>query len=221
MKTNLTRRQFLKMAGTGLAVAVVSTQDGHGILSAKEMEKAGSVFSPNVWLHIASDGMVTVMVNKSEMGQGVYTAMPMLVAEELDVPWESVRIEQAGAGKEYYHAVFRSELTGGSSSVRGAWQQLRTAGATARAMLIAAAAAAWNASPADCRTENGVVIHTATRRRLKYGELAERVPAGEWGWLFYRDPGLPDEASTASDAARLAAAERAAATLAGNGTSEP
>jgi isoquinoline 1-oxidoreductase subunit beta len=175
MTIGVTRREFLRAgaaAGAGLSIGFAIPSCAPG-----PRRPVTTPFKPNAWVRISTDGSVTLVADRSEMGQGITTALPMLLAEELDVPWESVRLEQAGAGKEYYHPLFGSELTGGSSSVRGAWQQLRTAGATARAMLVAAAAAAWNANPADCRTENGVVVHPPTRRRLKYGELAERAAA--------------------------------------------
>jgi isoquinoline 1-oxidoreductase subunit beta len=175
MKTNLTRRQFLKMAGTGLAVAVVSTQDGYGILSAAEMEKAGPVFSPNVWLHITSDGMVTVMVNKSEMGQGVYTSLPMIVADELDTDWKNVRMKPAPAGDAYKDVLFGMQATGGSSSIRHMYEPLRKAGAAAREMLVAAAAAEWKVPAKQCVVDLGRVKNIKTGRTKSYGALVARA----------------------------------------------
>ncbi|HSB35133.1 MAG TPA: molybdopterin cofactor-binding domain-containing protein, partial [Nitrospirota bacterium] len=175
MKTNLSRRQFLKMAGAGLAVAVVSTQDGYRILSAAEMEKAGAVFSPNVWLHIASDGMVTVMVNKSEMGQGVYTSLPMIVADELDTDWKNVRMKPAPAGDAYKDVLFGMQATGGSSSVRHMYEPLRKAGAAAREMLVAAAAAEWKVPAKQCVIDLGRVKNVKTGRTLSYGALVKRA----------------------------------------------
>lgn len=175
MSASLSRREFLRAgaaAGAGLTIAVwlPACAPGAG-------KPVSTPFKPNAWVRLSTDGSVTILVDRSEMGQGVYTAMPMLVAEELDVPWESVRIEQAGAGKEYYNAVLPSQVTGGSTSVAAGWKPLREAGAKARAMLVTAAAAAWQADPVECRTENGVVIHQPSGRRLKYGELAERAAA--------------------------------------------
>src|SRR5512143_2370919 len=157
MKTNLTRRQFLRMAGAGLAVAAVTSQDGYRLLSAAEMEKEGAGFSPNVWLHIASDGMVTVMVNKSEMGQGVYTSLPMIVADELDTDWKNVRMKSAPAGEAYKDVLFGMQATGGSSSIRHMYEPLRKAGAAAREMLLSAAAAEWKVPVADCAADLGLV----------------------------------------------------------------
>jgi isoquinoline 1-oxidoreductase beta subunit len=116
-------------------------------------------------------------MDRSEMGQGVSTSLPQLLAEELDVAWDRVFIEQAPADKAYFNSIFPAQVTGGSTSVRAAWKPLREAGATARTMLVQAAANAWSVDPSECRTENGVVMHPATRRRLPYGELAQAAAA--------------------------------------------
>src|SRR5438132_2033521 len=109
------------------------------------------------------------------MGQGVYTALPMLVAEELDADWNKVRVESAPADAAYNHTVFGMQMTGGSTSTWSEYDRLRKAGATARAMLVAAAASTWNVDPASLRTQDGFVIHDATKRRLSYGQLAEKA----------------------------------------------
>ncbi len=175
MKTNLTRRQFLKMAGTGLAVAVASSQGGYRLLSAAEMEKEGSAFSPNVWLHIASDGIVTISVNKSEMGQGVYTALPMIVADELDCDWKNVRMKPAPAGDAFKDVLFGMQATGGSSSIRHMYEPLRKAGAAAREMLVAAAAAEWKVPVADCTADLGLVRLQKSKKTLAYGKLTGKA----------------------------------------------
>lgn len=175
MSTSLTRRDFLHAgvaAGAGLTLAVSLPSCAPG-----RQSPVTTPFKPNAWIRVGTDGSVTLVVDRSEMGQGVYTALPMLLADELDVSWSAVQVEQSGAGKEYYNAMFPSQVTGGSMSIASSWQPLREAGARARAMLVAAAAAAWAADAGECRTENGVVIHEPTRRRLKYGELAERAAA--------------------------------------------
>jgi CO/xanthine dehydrogenase Mo-binding subunit len=136
-------------------------------------------FAPNAWVRIDSDGTVTVIVDRSEMGQGVMTALPMLVAEELDADMSRVRAEMAPAARVYDNPVFRAQATGGSTSVRTAWEPLRRAGATARAMLVAAAAGQWGVPAAECATVRGEVIHGPTGRRLSYGALvaaAARLP---------------------------------------------
>ncbi len=131
MKT-ITRRQFLKTAGAGLTIAVAAAPLGFRLLSAAEMERQGAAFSPNVWLHIAPDNIVTVMVNKSEMGQGVYTSLPMIVADELDADWKNVRMEPAPAADVYKDPARNAQFTGGSSSIRDMYEPLRAAGAAAR-----------------------------------------------------------------------------------------
>ncbi|HEU5217917.1 MAG TPA: molybdopterin cofactor-binding domain-containing protein, partial [Gemmatimonadales bacterium] len=175
MSAGVSRRDFLKagaVAGAGLTIAITLPSCAPG-----PQKVVTTPLKPNAWVRVSTDGSVTLVVDRSEMGQGVYTALPMLLADELDVPWEAVRIEPAGAGKEYFNSLFPSQVTGGSTSVASAWTPLREAGAKARAMLVAAAAAAWAVDPGECRTENGVVIHGSSRRRLKYGELAERAAA--------------------------------------------
>jgi isoquinoline 1-oxidoreductase beta subunit len=175
MTSSLSRRDFLRAgaaAGAGLTLAVTLPS-----CAGEPEPPAGPPFAPNAWVRVAPDGSVTLVVARSEMGQGVYTALPMLLAEELDVPWTSVRVEQAGAAKEYYHPQFGAMATGGSTSVASSWIPLREAGARARAMLVSAAAAEWAVDRSECRTENGMVSHPATKRRLKYGELVARASA--------------------------------------------
>src|SRR5437660_7740619 len=127
---------------------------------------------PNAIMRNVTDERVTVIVNHSEMGQGVYTALPMLLAEELDADWNNVAYESAPVDPTYSHPVFGMQITGGSSSVWSGFEQYRNAGAAARAMLMAAAAQQWNADPATLRTESGAVLD-ATNRKLSYGQLAE------------------------------------------------
>jgi isoquinoline 1-oxidoreductase subunit beta len=134
------------------------------------------IFSPNAWLRIAPDNMITVLVDKSEMGQGVYTSMPMLIAEELDADWSKVRMESAPAAKEFFHPWFGIQGTGGSTSVRAMWKPLREAGATARAMLVSAAAQEWKVDAATLRTENSFVI-APDGKKLSYGQLAGKAAA--------------------------------------------
>jgi isoquinoline 1-oxidoreductase subunit beta len=131
-------------------------------------------FVPNAFLRVGSDGSVTMINNKSEMGQGVYTSLPMILAEELDCDWQMVRVEAAPVAPIYNHTEFGSQVTGGSTSVRTEWQRLALAGATARAMLVQAAAQTWQADPAACRTGKGQVIHP-DGRKLSYGELAAKA----------------------------------------------
>ena len=131
-------------------------------------------FAPNAFVRIGRDGSVTLIMPQVEMGQGIYTAQAMLLAEELDVELTQVQVEHAPADdKLFANPLIGFQVTGGSTSVRAFFKPLREAGATARTMLVAAAAAAWNVDPASCQTEKGVVIHAATGRRLGYGELVD------------------------------------------------
>ncbi len=159
----ISRRRFLALsAGTGAGLLVSM----HLPSNALGAEPAGS-FEPNAWLRIDPSGKVTLYVAKAEMGQGVFTSMPMLVAEELEADWTAIRVVQADAEPK-----FGPMMTGGSSSVRRSFEPLRTAGAAAREMLVAVAAQRWGVEAASCRAENGTVVHAATGRKLGYGALA-------------------------------------------------
>jgi isoquinoline 1-oxidoreductase beta subunit len=163
----VSRRRFLKIcptAGAGLVLGCYLPPLGK---SAAAQTASTAAFTPNAFIRIDTSGQVTIWAAKSEMGQGVRTALPMIVAEELDADWTRVRIEQADLDRKY-----GSQLTGGSLSVRTSWDPLRKAGAAGRTMLIAAAAQQWGVEPDSCRAEQGFVIHTASNRRLSYGELA-------------------------------------------------
>jgi len=163
------RRAFLQTAG-GLGAGLVI---GFRIPARGEQEP--SPFAPNAWLRISPDDTVLVIVDRSEMGQGVATSLPMLLAEELEADWSKVQIEFAPADKAYINPLFGLQGTGGSSSVRAAWTPLRKAGAAAREVLIAAAAQRWAVKTTECHAENGAVVHTKTKRRLRYGQLAARA----------------------------------------------
>jgi len=168
---NESRRGFLKtsvLAGGGLVVGFMLPG------AARFAAAASPVFRPNAYLRIGSDNSVTVLCGLSEMGQGVHTAIPMLVAEELDADWSKIRVEQAATDPAFKNPIFGLQATGGSSAVRGHWEPMRKAGATARAMLIAAAAETWKVDPASCKTEKGEVIHSSGKR-LSYGKLAEKA----------------------------------------------
>ncbi|HWP81724.1 MAG TPA: xanthine dehydrogenase family protein molybdopterin-binding subunit [Bacteroidota bacterium] len=163
MNATLTRRDFIKVAtagGTGLVLSFY--------LPGREAGAADiASFAPNAFLRIDPDGTVTITVHKSEMGQGVLTALPMIVAEELDADWAKVKFVQADAHPTKYG----SQGTGGSASVRTSWMNLRTVGATARDMLLTAAAQVWNVNKSTCRTEKSTVVHSSGKK-LSYGELA-------------------------------------------------
>src|SRR6202035_2664551 len=128
------------------------------------------VFSPNAYLRITPDNKVTIVVARSEMGQGVRTALPMILAEELEADWKQIEIEQAGAS-----TLYGDQGTGGSASVRTTWDPMRKAGAAAREMLISAAALTWGVPRSACAAENGSIVHTPSKRRLSYGELAGKA----------------------------------------------
>ena len=175
--TRLSRRVFLKgavVAGAGLTI-------GFDLAGGRRALAQTEPFVPNAWIRITPDDIVTVIVGKSDMGQGVLTSMPMLIAEELEADWSKIRTEQAPAAPQVYGnpAIGGMQLTGGSTSVRSSWLTLRQAGAAAKEMLVEAAARQWGVDPAACTAENGAVLHPPTGRRLTYGQLtdtAARVP---------------------------------------------
>jgi isoquinoline 1-oxidoreductase subunit beta len=159
-----TRRGFLAGAGAALVVGFTLPQAGRALA-------AEASFTPNAWLRITPDNRITVICGSAEMGQGVLTAIPQLMAEELDADWANVRVEQAPANTAFNNPAFGMQATGGSTTVRGHWDVMRNAGATARAMLVAAAAEQWKVPASECRTEAGQVIHGS--KKLTYGALAE------------------------------------------------
>src|SRR5437899_2284722 len=167
--TNLSRRSFL---GTSAAI-------GGGLMLSLTLplgrsEAASSdSFAPNAFIRIGSDSQVVLTMPYVEMGQGTYTSIPMLIAEELDVSLKQVRLEHAPANEKLYaNPLLGVQATGNSNAMRGAWKPLREAGATARIMLVEAAAKRWGVDAKSCRTQDGEVQHVPTRRRLKYGKLA-------------------------------------------------
>jgi isoquinoline 1-oxidoreductase beta subunit len=174
--SSLSRRGFLvagAAAGGGLFLNV-------GLPALRRGADAATAdgFAPGAYIHIGRDGQVTVTVAQVEMGQGTYTSMPMLIAEELEVDLHTIKLEAAPpSDKLYANPLLGFQATGGSTSVRGFWEPLRRAGATARSMLISAAAQTWNVDPASCRAENGEVVHVPTGRKLGYGALADRAAA--------------------------------------------
>jgi len=165
----LSRRSFLKitgLAGGGLALGIA------GVESAQAQGAAAKPATPpQAFLRIAPDNTVTVAVNRLEFGQGVHTALPMALAEELDVDWQNVRAMLAPAGDAYKDPMFGIQMTGGSTALNHSFEQYRELGARARAMLISAAAQKWKVDPANCTTSQGVV--TSGANRATYGELAD------------------------------------------------
>jgi len=170
MNASTNRREFLQVSGAltlGFALPLRSAR-----------AQVSNTFAPNAWLRITPDSRVTVICGSAEMGQGVLTAIPMLVAEELDADWRQVGVEQAPVDQAYNNPMFGMQATGGSTTVRAHWTPVRQAGAAAREMLIAAAAAQWQVDAATLRTEAGHVIG-AGGRKIAYGALvqaAARLP---------------------------------------------
>jgi isoquinoline 1-oxidoreductase beta subunit len=173
------RRDFVVViAGTGggLLLGCRTDESRRAGVSPPETStpKAPPAFAPNAFVRVGTDDTITVMLPQAEMGQGVYTALPMLVAEELEVGLDRVRVEHApGDDRIYANPNLGFQVTGGSTSVRSFYEPMRQAGAAARAMLVTAAAERWSVAPSACRAEKGAVIHQESGRRLSYGQLAD------------------------------------------------
>lgn len=171
----LRRRDLLKagaILGGGLVLGVHLP-----LVRGRAAQEAGTepAPDPNAWIRIGPDDVVTVVVHHSEMGQGVYTGIPMLVAEELEVEWSRVRCEAAPVAAVYNHPWWGVQGTGGSTSIPSSWEPLRRVGATARTMLIAAAAAEWGVPAGECTAEGGRVLHRSSGREARYGALAQKA----------------------------------------------
>ncbi len=163
----LDRRTFLKVGATaagGLLVGVWRVPASPG-------EAAGSALALGAFVEIEPDGTVHVFSPRPEVGSGVKTALAMMIAEELDVDWKSVRVRQPDRLEPKY----LDQFTGGSAGISDSWEPLRKAGAAARAVLVAAAAEKWKAAPTECRTEAGAVVHAPSGRRLTYREVVARA----------------------------------------------
>ena len=160
----LSRREFVAAGVAAGAGLVIGFYLPHGEGSPKEP------FSPNAYLRITPDRKVTIVVARSEMGQGVRTALPMILAEELEADWKQIEIEQAGAS-----TLFGDQTTGGSASIRTTWDPMRKAGAIAREMLISAAALTWNVPRSACTAENSRIKHAGSGRSLSYGDLVNKA----------------------------------------------
>jgi isoquinoline 1-oxidoreductase beta subunit len=173
MKNTLTRRSFLRVTAAGGAFLIGGYVPE--LIQGGAAEAAGS-FEPNIWVKIGADDIVTITLTQLEMGQGVMTSMPMLLAEELDADWKKIKTEWAPADPKYGNPNFGgAQLTAGSNSVRGMWKILREAGGTARAMLVTSAAQTWGVAENTCSAEKGEVIHQASGHRLRYGALVEKA----------------------------------------------
>jgi isoquinoline 1-oxidoreductase beta subunit len=166
--TMLSRRVFLGAGGAMVVSFAVGAQS-----SLKANPAPG--FEPNAFISIASDGSVTFTIPRVEMGQGTYTALSMLIAEELEVPLSSVRVAHAPPDAAHYGnpRAGGAQITGGSNSIAGSWEPLRRAGAVARVLLVQAAAAQWGVAPSECLALQGMVVHPASGRKLRYSELTQ------------------------------------------------
>jgi len=171
--TEMKRREFLK-AGAALGGGLlISLYVPEFVPAARAADSAAKPVALNAFVRIGTDETVTVISNHSEMGQGIYTSLPMLLNEELEADWARVRVESSPVEPVYNHTVFGIMMTGGSTTTNSEYDRFRQMGAMARIMLIAAAAQSWNVDPQTCRAEKSYVIHTPTGRRASYGSLAE------------------------------------------------
>jgi isoquinoline 1-oxidoreductase subunit beta len=185
------RRHFLKMtaiAGGGLMLGLTVPMALGGVRAASASQR----FAPGAFIRIDREGVVTLIMPMVEMGQGTYTSLPMLLAEELDVGLDQVRLEHAPANDALYaNVILHVQSTGLSSSIRAFWTPLRQAGTAARSVLIAAAAQRWRVDAATCRTHRGTVFDAAGSRSLSYGDLvdaAAALPLPAPGNITLKDP---------------------------------
>jgi isoquinoline 1-oxidoreductase subunit beta len=174
----LTRRAFLRdgaQAGAGLALSFHLRGAGSVLIlpaataEGAQVSRAVVEFAPNAYIRIGSDNIVRLWATRSEMGQGVRTLLPMVLADELGADWEKIVIEQAGQEPRFNGIRLR---TSGSGSAAGTWKPLRIAAATAREMLISAAAKRWKVDPQSCRAERGQIVHVPSSHKFSFGELA-------------------------------------------------
>ena len=169
MNTITSRRSFLKvsvLAGGGMMLNFNSLLGK--TLATEPMALPAESFELNSFIKIASDGAITLMSANPEFGSNVKTSMPMILADELDVDWSKVTVEQA----DFYPERFERQFTGGSQGIRQGWKPVRTAGATARRMLVNAAAKTWNVPEAELTTASGTLFHNASGKKATYGEMA-------------------------------------------------
>lgn len=176
-KVFINRRDFIKTistAGTGLVIGFYLPFKNN--LQAAE-SKSTIEFIPNIWVSVNPDNQVTLTVSESEMGQGVWTSLPMIIAEEMELDWTKVKVVQAPVDENYFG---RFDMgTGGSASVRTSWEKLRNAGAVAKDMLLKAAASEWSVAKNECNADSGYITHQPTGKKLSYGELTLKAASIE------------------------------------------
>jgi isoquinoline 1-oxidoreductase subunit beta len=168
---SMNRRSFLKTSAAGATGLIVGFYFRGDAEALRAVSADPIVF--NAWIHVGADDFVTILIDKSEMGQSILTGLAMIAADELDCDWKKIRTEFAPADKIYFNPRFNAQGTGGSSGTPTSWNPLRKASATARALLIQAAAQKWGVDASECRAEKSSVVHTSTKRSLTYGSLAE------------------------------------------------
>jgi isoquinoline 1-oxidoreductase subunit beta len=170
--TRMRRRDFLK-TGAALSGGLLLNLYVPDWAPARAAQASSNPVALNAFVHISSDDWVTVISNHSEMGQGIYTSLPMLIAEELEADWSKIRVESAPVAAVYNHTVYGIMMTGGSTTTNSEYDRFRKMGAMARVMLIDAAARQWSVDPGTCHAEKGYVVHAASKRRASFGSLAE------------------------------------------------
>src|SRR5688572_28244544 len=176
MNTTQNRRDFLRvtsLVGGGLLFAThIDTLEA----ASSFMAPGAADFLPNAFIRMTPDGLVTIIAKNPEIGQGVKNMLPMLIAEELDVEWKNVRVEQGDFDPvKYDPRVYSAQSVGGSTATPNNWMPMRRVGAAARTMLVSAAAQTWGVSETECTTEPGAVRHASTGRTLKYTELLDKA----------------------------------------------
>src|SRR6202165_3585215 len=175
----LNRRDFLKTGAAEGVALVIGFHLSPGAFADQAQEQEKKTTNPfDAWVRVTPDNNVTLILGKSERGQGIMTALPMILAEELSLDWKRVKVEQAPTDPKIY-----DHGTGGSGSVAGSWLPLRQAGAAARAIVITAAAQHWNVIRDTCKAQNGGVLHGARKQFLTYGELvgiASKLPVPDF-----------------------------------------
>lgn len=167
----MTRRSFLK--ATGLIIAVTMTPFGPKIIKASERKEVEEIFKPTVWYEITPDNRVTIYFGNAEMGQGSMTALPMIIADELEANWKYVQVKQVGAHDAFKNPILGAQITVASASVRGFYEPLRKAGACGRYMLIQAASKTWGVNESECFARLSYVVHRKSGKKLKYGQLVK------------------------------------------------